>query len=339
MADTVRVSEPATKAAGIRGAMGSDAARIWWALVALVIVAHFIAPGTLATSALLAMLPVTAILAVAAIGQSLTIQQGGIDFSVPGAMTLAAVLVTGVANTEDSKLVLGIVVALAAVLVAGLINGLAITALRITPIIATLAVNAILFGAVATYASASPQAATNSLSNFAAGRTLGLPNTVWVALVFVVVAIVIQSRTVMGRRFISIGSSPAASRAIGLPVTRYIVGTYVVAALCYGVAGIMLAGYVVSPSLALGNPYLLGTITAVVIGGTSFGGGRARLAGTAAAALFLSLLNSILNVLGAPPSATLLVQAGAIALAVGLGPVLAAVRRSLKVRSIARAAA
>ncbi len=322
----------------IVGWLKSEGARIWLALVGLVIVCWLVAPGTLTSTALLAMLPVTAILAVSAVGQSLTIQQGGIDFAVPGAMTLAAVLVTGVPNGDPTKLVIGIAVALIAVLLAGLVSGLAITWLNITPIIATLAVNALLFGAVFTYASASPKMAVPALSDFTVGRFLGVPNTVWIALVFLIIAIVVQTRTVVGRRFILIGASPAASRAMGLPVTRYVIGTYMIAALCYGVAGIMLAGYVVAPSLGIGNPYLLASITAVVIGGTSFGGGRARLAGTAVAAVFLSLLNSLLSSLGAPQSTQLLVQSAAIAIAIGTGPGLTALRGYLRRRSLARTA-
>jgi ribose transport system permease protein len=321
----------------VRSWLRSEGARIWLALVGLVLVSWVVAPGTLTTTALLAMLPVTAILAVSAVGQSLTIQQGGIDFAVPGAMALAAVIVTGVPNGDDSKLPLGIGVALGVVVIGGMISGLAITWLNITPIIATLAVNALLVGAVLTYASASPKMATSGLSSFTVGRSLGVPNTVWIALVFLVIAIVVQNRTVVGRRFIAIGASPAASRAMGLPVTRYLVGTYMIAALCYGVAGIMLAGYVVAPGLSVGAPYLLASITAVVIGGTSFGGGRARLAGTAVAAVFLSLLNSLLSSLGAPTSTQLLVQSAAIAIAIGTGPGLTALRKTLHQRSLARA--
>ena len=315
-----------------------EGARIWLALLLLVIVCRIVAPGTLTSTALLAMLPVTAILAVSAVGQSLTIQQGGIDFAVPGVMTIAAVVVTGIPGGVDSKLPLGIAVALGVALVSGLVSGLAITVLSITPIIATLAVNALLLGAVLTYTVASPKQATSALSKFTLGRTLATPNTVWIALVFLVLAIVIQTRTVMGRRFVSIGASPAASRAMGLPVTRYLVGTYMLAALCYGVAGIMLAGYLVSPGPSVGTPYLLASITAVVIGGTSFGGGRARLAGTAVAALFLSLLNSLLSSLGAATSTQLLVQSAAIAIAIGTGPGLATLREVLRRRSLARAA-
>ena len=331
--DDYRTSRPAERASTW---LRSEGARIWFALLGLIVVCWLVAPGTLSSTALLAMLPVTAILAVSAIGQSLTIQQGGIDFAVPGAITFAAVLVTGIPQGDPNLLPLGIAVALGAVALAGLLSGIAISLFNVTPIIATLAVNALLLGAVFTYAGGSPKMAVPGLAEFTLGRWLGVPNTVWIAFAFVALAIAIQTRTVVGRRFISIGASAAASRAMGLPVSRYLIGTYVVASLAYGIAGIMLAGYVVTPSLSVGTPYLLASITAVVIGGTAFGGGKARLAGTAVAAVFLSLLNSLLSSLGAPTSTQLLVQSAAIAIAIGMGPGLRAMRGYLRGRFPAR---
>jgi ribose transport system permease protein len=325
------------RANSLRDILLADRARIWIALVALIVVSWIVAPGSLSGRAILTMLPVAAILAVASLGQSLTIQQGGIDFTVPGVMTMAAVLVTGVSQSSDADLFKAVLVALAVCCVIGLVSGLAIALLRIPPIIATLAVNALVLGAVSSYASSAPKQSPPALASFTIGRTLGIPNTIILALVVLAVAVVVQTRMTVGRRFVAIGDNPVTSRAMGLPVTRYVIGTYVAAALLYGAAGIILAGYVVAPSLRLGDAYLLATITAVVIGGTSFGGGRARLVGAAVAALFLTQLNSLLSAIGAPPSISLLFQALAIAIAVGVGPIIDRVRHVRHVRELARA--
>lgn len=292
---------------------------IWAALAVLVIACLAIEPSTLHGSALLSMLPFAAILAIASVGQGLTIQQGGLDFSVVGSITLAAVLVTGVANGNNGKLWLAILVALAVVAGAGLLNGIAISVLKITPIIATLGVNALLEGGVQSYTGAAPVQATSNLSNFAIQKSLGVPNTVWVALVFVIIGAFIVNLTVVGRRFVAIGANPASAQATGLPVRRYVIWTYVLASICYGAAGIALAGFVSLPNTDAGDPYLLSTITAVVIGGTALGGGRGRLLGTAVAAVFLSQLNSFLSATGAPASVTYLVQSAAIAVAATFG--------------------
>lgn len=320
----------------LRSVAASEGARIWYALAALVLASMIIAPGSLSSRAILTMLPVAAVLAVASLGQSLTIQQGGIDFTVPGVMTMAAVLVTGESGSADDRLLRAVVVALVVSGLIGMVNGLAVALFRITPIIATLAVNALAFGAVATYASSAPKQSPPALAGFAIGRTLGIPNTVTIAVLVVLVAVVVQTRMTVGRRFVAIGDNPATARAMGMPVTRYLIGTYVAASLCYGMAGIMLAGYVVAPSLSLGDPYLLATVTAVVIGGTSFGGGRARLVGAAVAALFLTQLNSLLRAIGEPPSTSLLLQALAIAIAVGAGPVIDRIRQVKRSRRPSR---
>jgi ribose transport system permease protein len=335
----VSVDENTTRrvtAGSIQAAIASEGARIWLALVALVVVSAIIAPGSLSNRAIVTMLPVAAILAVASLGQSLTIQQGGIDFTVPGVMTMAAVLVTGESSSLDDKLFRGVVIALVVSCLIGLLNGVAVALFRITPIIATLAVNALALGAVSSYASSAPKQSPPALASFTIGKTAGMPNAVIIALVVLAIAVVVQTRMTIGRRFVAIGDNPATARAMGMPVTRYVIGTYVAAAMCYGMAGIVLAGYVVAPSLSLGTPYLLSTITAVVIGGTSFGGGRARLIGAAVAALFLTQLNSLLNAISAPPSVSLMLQALAIAVAAGTGPVLERIRQARRVRELSR---
>jgi ribose transport system permease protein len=303
---------------------------IWVALVVLLLLCVAFEPSTLKSSAILSMLPFASILAIAAVGQCLVIQQGGIDFSVVGSITLAAVIVTGHAAGDNGKLPEAIAMALVAVMIAGLINGIAVTQLRITPIIATLATNALLIGAVQSYTNGVPKAASDGLSEFAIDKTFGIPHTVYIAAVFVIVAAVVLSKTTLGRRFVVIGANPDAAKAVGLRVSSYVIGTYMLAALCYGAAGIVLAGYVKSPGTTAGNPYLLSTITAVVIGGTALGGGRGRIVGAGIAAVFLCQLEAFISAIGAPASVSLLVQSAAIAIAVGFSSneVAAALRRS-----------
>ena len=168
-------------------------------------------------------------------------------------------------------------------------------------LIATLAVNALLLGGIAAYSHNTGSSATDNLSSFAIDKTLGIPNTVFVALTFIVAFWFILSRTTGGRRFTAVSTSAQAGRAAGLRVDRYTVTTYVLAAMCYATAGILLAGYVRTPALDTGNPYLLATITAVVIGGTPLGGGRGSVIETALAALFLTQLTAFTDALGAPP--------------------------------------
>lgn len=296
----------------------SESSMVWVALAGLLVTCAVFEPGTLGLSTLRSMLPFAAVLIVASIGQCLTIQGGGMDLSVSGSMTLAAAIVVGYSSGYDDRIIASIFIALIAVLLGGAVNGLAITVLRVPPIVATLAVNALLVGVVQSYTGGVLKGAPPELISLTSGMTLGLPNLIFVAgLVVLVVAIVVSS-TVWGRRLVAVGAQPASARAAGLPVSKYVIGTYVAAAFCFGLAGIMLAGYLQTPSTAMADTYLFSTVTAVVVSGTRFGGGRGRIVGTAVGALFISQLSIFLVATGAPSSTTYILQAAAVAVAVVL---------------------
>jgi ribose transport system permease protein len=101
-------------------------------------------PQSVRHSALLGMLPFAGVLAIAAMGQTLVIQQGGIDLSVPGMISLTVVLLTSYPNGDSGKLAVAIMLAFAATLGAGALNGLMVSAVGVTPIVATLGMNALL---------------------------------------------------------------------------------------------------------------------------------------------------------------------------------------------------
>ena len=303
----------------MRGWLRSPFLAIWPATILLVLAGPLLASGTFSESAILGMVPFAAILAVAAAGQTLVIQQRGLDLSVPGMISLATVLVTKVPSGDDSRLIPAIVVVFAACIVSGIVSGIAITRFGITPLVATLGVNALLVGTVLALTSGtSTAAATTSLAAFALGRSLGVPNTALVAIAALgAIAFLIRS-TVIGRRFIHTGANRDAAYAAGIPVDRYVVGTYVGAALLYGLAGIMLTGFLGIPGPLPGDNYLLPSIAAVVLGGTSLAGGAGSVIATGAGAIFLTQLGLLVRAMGAPASSQLIIQGVIIALGMGL---------------------
>ncbi|MCW6511183.1 ABC transporter permease [Lichenifustis flavocetrariae] len=278
-----------------------------------------VAPGSVAPSSLLTVLCFASILALAALGQTLVIQQGGLDLSVPGVISLAAVLVTKFPAGDNAVLALWIAAALASGLLSGLLCGVAITRFRVTPLVATLAVNALLYGTVLYLTKGtSTEAVPSGLGTFAVGRTIGVPNLAWFALVVVTLAEVVVRATVMGRRFVAVGVSARAARAAALPVTSTKIITYGVAGVAYALAGVLLAGYLGVPSLLVGQTYLLPTITVVVLGGTSLTGGAGSVAATAIGAIFLVQLQQVIIGMGAPTSAQFIIQAAIILLGMAL---------------------
>lgn len=277
---------------------------VWIALGLLVIVASFIAPGTLSAASFTAVLPLTAFLLIVSLGQMLVVMTGGIDLSTPGIMTLAAFLTVGISAGADENILKGLGAALAVGALIGFVNGFLIGVFRLNALIITLAIGQVTRGVLLKYANqvANEASVPNSLSQWAIHQVLGVGWIFWIAVLTAVVTTVVLGYTGIGRRFRAVGANQIAARISGLRVTVYVVMAYVVAGVLYGLAGFLLAAFIRSPTQGLGQPYLLGPIAAVVIGGASLSGGLASVVSTAMAAFFLTVLDQMLRVLGLPTS-------------------------------------
>lgn len=304
-----------SKPAGVKGLMSNEFAWIWVATLVLFAASAWLAPGTVRMSSISAMLPFAAILAITAVGQTVVIQQRGLDMSLPGIMSLGGIMFT-ILGFVTGSLVLATVLSLLIAVLIGTVNGLLVSKVNITPIVTTLAVNAVLIGAVRMLSHGSPMAVPEALATFSHVQIAGIPTTLILAVGFIISISVLTRSTLHGRRFVAVGANPATARAAGIPVLRYQVGTYAVAAVCFTVAGMLYAGFIGSASHIAGNDYLLPAIAAVVVGGTPFSGGRGSVIASGMAALFLSQLGQLVLSMGASTAVQLLVQAAAIIIAV-----------------------
>lgn len=302
----------ASRLLAIRMRLGASAG-IWLATGLLFLLSWGAQPRSVSQSALLGMLPFAAILAIVAIGQTLVIQQGGIDLSVPGMISITVVIVSFYPGGDSSKLGIAVAMAFGVALAAGLVNGLMVSRIQITPIVATLGMNALLYGGVLAISGGTVRYTTARLQQFTTSTVLGVPTTVLVATVAVAVVGFVIKRTVVGRRFEAVGASAVAARAAGLEPGRYQVAAYVGASLLYCGAGVLLAGIIVQPSSFQGDSYLLPSVAAVVLGGTSLLGGHGSVVASAAGALFLTQLEQVVLTTGVNPGVQYLIEAGAIA--------------------------
>ena len=273
---------------------------VYVALVLLVIVASIWAPATLGGSALRAIAPAGALLGVTALGQMLVIMTGGIDLSTPGTFSLAALIMVGVGNQEGERIGTAILIALGAAALIGLVNGLLIGGLKLNALIVTLAVGQLVTGVVNRYGRTFPvqRPVPAGLSDWASSRLLGVSPVFWMGLAITALLILGFRYTTVGRRFQVVGANPVASQVVGVRVTVNQVSAYVVAAVLYAIAGVALAGLIITPGVASGNQFLLAPIAAVVIGGASLTGGLASSLSTLAAAFFLTGLNRMMLIMG-----------------------------------------
>jgi ribose transport system permease protein len=264
------------------------------------------------------MLPFAGILAIASVGQTLVIMQRGIDLSVAGMITLSGMVVSEFAASHDMNLAVSVLVVLTLSATVGLVNGMVVGYLRVSPLVATLAMNAVLIGAAISYSGGTPSRAPEELSSFTLDESLGVSNVVWLAVIVVAFVSIVVSTTVWGHRFVAVGATAPAARAAGIRVDTFRLSAYIGAALCYGAAGVVLAGYLSTPNISMGDSYLLPTIVAVVVGGTALTGGRGNIVGTAVGAVFLTQLTQLVLSMGAPTSTQLVIQSGVIAVAAAL---------------------
>jgi ribose transport system permease protein len=189
------------RAAGLGVARWRRSAGIWVATGLLFAVSAVFQPKSLGGSALAALWPFAAVLILAAVGQTLVIQQRGIDLSVPGFISLTVVLVTHLPNGNSGKLLPAILLAYVICLAAGLVNGLLVTRVGITPIVQTLGMNAVLYGINLGISQGTPTQTTSALQSFANVSPAGIPLPLVIAVVIVLVIEFVIKRTSFGRRF------------------------------------------------------------------------------------------------------------------------------------------
>ncbi len=290
---------------------------IWVALAALVLLSAWLAPGTLRLGALTAMAPFASFLAVVAVGQMLVIRQRGLDMSAGSMMTLSGLVLADL-SSHSGMTVRPVLGTLASAALIGTINGLLVARINIRPIVATLAMDALLLGGVRAISGGTATTMPQPFQHLAHASLLGIPSSLLFALGSIAVVAVLVNMTVTGRRFIAVGASPRAAAGSGLRVIRYQVGAYAGASICFCLAGMMLAAFTGSASQTAGADYLLPGIVAVIVGGTQFSGGRGSIIATAVAALFMAQLQQLVLSMGASTATQLLVQASAIVIAVGL---------------------
>ncbi|TNC17274.1 ABC transporter permease [Georgenia sp. 311] len=256
-------------------------------------------------------------LAIFAAGQTLAFLTGGIDLSV----TMTANVAAYVAATQSGA---GPVQALALALVvgaaAGLVNGVGIGIFRVHPLIMTIGMSSVLLGLVSVGLSSGgflsgPTVVPAVLETVGGGTLVGpVPLNAVVWAVVSVVLVLGLARTGLGRNIYGVGDNPLACRLSGVKVWQVLIATYVVVGVLAAIAGLLISGSSGSVGPSQTNSFLLPSIAAAVIGGTSILGGAGGYGGTIVGALVLTVLNRLLLTLGVGQAVQQLVY-GAIVLA------------------------
>ncbi|HET7714804.1 MAG TPA: ABC transporter permease [Bauldia sp.] len=249
---------------------------------------------------LLQQLKVASFLGVIATGMMLVILLGQIDLSVPWVVAVGGMMACAATAYGPAGEALAIPFGILCGVALGLVNGVGVAYLRIPSMIITLAVNAVAQGLMVAYTGGfSPQDSASEAMRFLATGTIvfSMPNSLIVWAIIGAAAIFVLNRTTFGRAIYAIGNRERAAYLSGIGTQRVVLIAFAVAGGLSAFGGVLLAGYASRASQAMGDAYLLPSIAAVVLGGTSILGGRGTYVGTVAGVILITLLQSILSVM------------------------------------------
>ncbi len=241
-------------------------------------------------------------LAILAACQTLTMLTGGIDLSVAAVASMAAYIMA--TQTPAQGPVVAVALGLAATALAGLVNGIGVGVFRVHPLIMTLGMSLIVLGLMTVYQLqmvTSGSIIPESVAWLGGGTSFGFFTNSLLVFVPLAALIVFSLRRVgFGRLLYAVGDNEIAARLSGVRVWQVLVTLYVISGLLAGLAGIIYGAVTRTASVTLVERFLLPSVAAAVIGGTSIFGGRGGYSGTIVGALILTVLTSLLTVLQMP---------------------------------------
>ncbi len=263
-------------------------------------VASVMRPGFGAFGHLRYLVELASVIGLVAAGQTFVVIAGGIDLSIAAIVTVSAVSLPLLSIDADPTGLTAILATLVMTTFIGLGNGLGVAYLRVHPMIMTLAMATFLQGLLIIIAGGSAISSQNPLVAWLGNaRPAGIPAGVFVWLGVSALVLLIMHATPLGTRIYAIGANPLASRLSGVPLQATTTVVYAISGFTAGLAGVLLLGMNGQGYVGIGDPYLLASIAAVVLGGTSILGGIGTYAGTMPGALLLVTITALITVVNA----------------------------------------
>ena len=271
-------------------------------IILLLLVGAIAEPSFLSPDYLLQQLQTASFLGVIATGVMLVILLGHIDLSIPWTISIGGMMATAAGGFFGPSLgvPLAIPFGILCGIAVGLVNGIGVAYLRAPSMIFTLGMNAVAQGLMVYHTGGfAPQdRGTELMRELAVGRLIpGVPNPLLIWLVVGLATVFLLTRTTLGRQIYAIGNKERAVFLSGVDTRRVLIICFAISGACAAAGGVLLAGWANRSYQAMGDPYLLPTIAAIVLGGTNVLGGRGTYLGTVAGVILITLLQSILSVL------------------------------------------
>ncbi len=266
-------------------------------LIPVCLLFAFLAPSFATLTNMRTLLAVTAVVFVAAVGESFVLLTAGIDISVASVIACSAVIAAAVMGQEGSPL-LGLIVAISVGLLFGTFNGFSVAALGLTPFVLTLGTHLIARGIAFSVSEGIAMRVPQTLRQLGRTDFFNIPVIAFVAIAVLIIAGFALSKTTWGRFIYLIGANKDAADYVGIRRKWLEASVYIIAGGLSGLAGFLA---IINLGVALpgiGDPLLLTIIGGVILGGTSMFGGEGSIWRTALGVLLLAVLANGLNLLG-----------------------------------------
>ena len=301
------LTENKKKKTAIRGLGAALVGFAGW--VVLLIVFRMIDPNILKINNILNLLRSMAKYLLVGVGQGVILITGNIDLSIGSVVAMSA-MISATLMSKGVSVIVALLIAMAACLAFGVVNGVLVGKFKLPPFIATLGT---MFCARGVAYMANGNRNTNAISTglgkeagdafqdfFYYGKTLGVYNAFWIAFIIFAVVFFVMAKTRTGRHIYAIGSNVEAAKLSGVNVFTTTTKAYLISAFCSFVVGLILAGQAGMGNMEAGNSYEMYGVAAGVIGGISPLGGTGLLLGTLAGAGVWQTLENGLGIIGAP---------------------------------------
>jgi ribose transport system permease protein len=295
-----RVRPPPSRLPAVLRKIDPAVATAFGCIILLLFLGSLYSSSFLSPEYLLQQLKVGSFLGVIATGMMFVILLGEIDLSLPWVVAVGGMMSSAATAYGPVGEALAIPFGILCGIALGFVSGVGVAYLRIPSMIITLAVNAVAQGLMVAYTGGfSPQDSASRAMRVLATSDIGLgvPSGLLVWAAIGAGAVFLLTRTTFGRAIYAIGNRERAAYLSGAGTQRVVMLAFAISGGLSAFGGVLLAGYASKAAQAMGDAYLLPSIAAVVLGGTSILGGRGLYLGTVAGVILITLLQSILSVM------------------------------------------
>jgi ribose transport system permease protein len=271
-------------------------------LVLMMALMSILSPSFLTVNNLLNILRQAAPIFVIGAGQTIVILARGIDLSMDSVASLTGVVMATLMVDQHMPFYLAMPLVLGLGALLGWINGLIVTRIKLPPFIATFGTWLLFKGLTVVWIDGRVISGFSPDFRFiGAGRVLGVPFIIIIAILVYILIRVLLRHTTFGRKVYAVGANPDASRVSGIKINRILVITFILSAVMATFGSQLYIARIDSAKSDFGEGFALDAIAATLIGGTSFDGGVGTVEGTLIGALIIILLRNAMNLLGISP--------------------------------------